>query len=78
MYHRYSPELKKKKKLSAGTLAKPTKHFINTILMALYDPYKASVICFVIINVLWVLAHLKQSQMNRMQMKITAIPYYYN
>lgn len=46
--------------------------------MALYDPYKASVICFVIINVLWVLAHLKQSQMNRMQMKITAIPYYYN
>lgn len=48
MYHRYSPELKKKKKLSAGTLAKPTKHFINTILMALYDPYKASVICFVI------------------------------
>lgn len=78
MYHRYSPELKKKKKLSAGKLAKPTKYFINTILMALYDPYKASVICFVIINVLWVLAHLKQSQMNRMQMKITAIPYYYN
>ena len=34
--------------LSAGKLAKPTKHFINTILMALYDPYKASVIRFVI------------------------------